>query len=817
LYPALDLYVSVMMLITASAVVGQGVLCVCGRRTWSWLAPALGLATLVIVAGATIRLPGRDATATAAVGVALAASIAILWVWRPRAAGALRVGVPVAVAILVATSLPFAAAGGFGAFAGKSRDLGYYLYDAHWLQAHTGFEPSQIAQGYPMGPPSLAVVTAKVGGGMSLVATFTAFMVAVAVAAALASLTVFGRLPAGQRTVAAFLVSLPYLGASFYVQSGFKEMAMGLFVLAFALSLRELVGEDRPEKAANSGLVAGVVSLALLAAAAVYTYSFAGAYWPLGTLALWTLATALSYRSRLQALVRRPRLTLPRSRLTRILVAVGVVAVLAVLIPQWSQVTDFANARGSVSALSGGDVRGDLHSPPWLYTALGVWPVTDFRTKVPNMLVERLLFAVALLALARGACLLWRRQELALLATAVTAGILFLAARLGSGAYVQSKALAIMAPVVMLIAVYGALAGLLHRSLRRPSKAAGAPAGARRAAERFLAAPIVWRSVAVVFLASALFSTYLALGGASIISGEQARQLEALGRRVQGSTVLFLGSDDYIGWELRGASVFASGRHSGVILLPSKTTSKPPRFDFDSMTPADLDLADFVITARSPLMSQPPPNFNRVAATDSFVLWKRLGPTPPRRTLLEGALPGRELRCSTARGRLLGRPGTAHIWSPAPVYGPPSHWRVSGRSPPHGGFRGPTALVPGRSLTQTLDLGKGRWAISLQYGSTEPLRVKGSGLDVRLPPNSERVGSFWTVGTVALRKPGTATFRLDTDSPSTLRHLLAGPDRLNTGFTGLVVGIAATPVGAHRATVPLRRACGRFVDWYEKR
>jgi hypothetical protein len=817
-YPAFDLYASVVLLLAASAVVGQGVLCACGRRTWSWLAPAVGLATLVILAGATIRLPGRDLTATAVAGVALAASLALLWVRRPPAPGGVRVGLAIALAIVVAASLPFAAGGGFGAFVGKSRDLGYYLYDAQWLQTHDGFRPPQIAKGFPMGPPALAVVTAKVAANASLVASFTAFMIAATTAAALASLTVFGALPAGRRTLTAFLVGLPYMAASFYVQSSFKEVAMGLFALAFALSLREFAGEDRPEGAAVSpGSLAGIFPLGLLLGAAVYTYSFAGTYWPLGTLGLWVLALLVLNRSRLRALVRGWRLGLPRSRRARIVVALGLVAVLAASIAQWNEVIEFARARGSLGALSGGDVSGDLPGTPWFYTALGVWPVTDYRAPVPDLLVARLLFAVGLVALARGLLLLCRRGEFALLSAAVAVAVLYLAARVGSGPYVQSKALAIMAPLTMLIAAYGALTVLPRRRRGPVSTSDTAPNGARATAGRLLAAPLVWVSVAVVFLGGALFSTYLALGGTLVDGGEQTRQLEALGRKVQGSTVLFLGSDDYVGWELRGASVFASGRHSGVALLPTRATPTPERtrYDFDSMRPAELDLADFVITARSPLMSQAPPNFKRVAATESFELWQRVGPTAPRRTLREDPLPGQELRCGTARGRRLSRSrGVARVWSRAPVYGLGAGWRASSGPTPAAGFRRLNALVPGRSLTQSLDLDRGRWAISLQYHSADPLRVRGPGLDARLPPNSQRTGSFWRVGTIALRKPGLATFRVESEPRSDLRDLLAGPDGLDTGSDGLVAAIAATRVGGRRATVPLPLACGRFVDWY---
>ncbi len=812
-YSALDLYASVVLLIAASAVMGQGILCLCGRSTWSWLSPAVGLAALIILAGAAIRLPGDDLTATAVVGVAMVAAIVVLWIRRPEAPGALRAGLPVAIAIVAAASIAFVVAGGFGAFEGKSSDLGYYLYDAQWLEMHTGFEPSHIVKGFPMGPPALAAVTSNAAGDASLVATFTAFTITVAVAGALAALAVFGELGLVRRTVAAFLVGLPYMGASFFVQSSFKELAVGLFALAFALLLRELAAEERHRE--DAGSLAVVVPMALIAGAAVYTYSFAGLYWMLGTLGVWLLGSAVFGRRRLRAQFRGWRLQVPRTRRAKILVLVAALAVVAVAIPEFNQVVEFARARGALSALSGGAVSGDLPGSPRLFTALGVWPVTDYRTAVPNLWAERILVAAALIVLARGLFGLWRRRELAILAATVTGMILYLAARIGSGPYVQSKAIAVMAPLIMLVAVYGAASPLSAPGLRGVKSAEQAPAGqsgGRRPGARSLA----WGAIAVVFAFGALGSTYLALAGALVNDGTQSRQLEFLGSKIKGSTVIFLGSDDYIGWELRGAEVFSPGRRSGVGYLPPKSTSTWTRYDFDSMNSGELDAAQYVIAARSPMMSETPPNFRLVAATDSFVLWRRIGPTRSRETFVEHALPGDLLRCSSPSGRRLSRArGVARVWSPAPVHGLAAEWKASSPVPASKGFRRHSALVQGRSLSQGLRLGRGRWAISLQYHSAEPVQVRGAGLDVRLPPNSQRLGAFWPVGTIVLKRPGTVTFTVGLEPLPGFRDMLAGPGRLNTGSPGLLAGIGATAIGG-RATVPLGRACGRFVDWYRK-
>ena len=52
-------YGSFLVILAASCLVGQGVFALCGRRQWSWLAPAVGLSVLTAVAWGTVRLPGE--------------------------------------------------------------------------------------------------------------------------------------------------------------------------------------------------------------------------------------------------------------------------------------------------------------------------------------------------------------------------------------------------------------------------------------------------------------------------------------------------------------------------------------------------------------------------------------------------------------------------------------------------------------------------------------------------------------------------------------------------------------------------------------
>ena len=776
-YSALDLYASVVLLIAASAVMGQGILCLCGHRAWSWLAPAVGLATLVILAGAAIRLPGDDLTATALVGLAIVAAIVVLWIRRPEAPGALRAGLPVAIAIVAVASIAFVAAGGFGAFEGKSNDLGYYLYDAQWLQTHAGFKPAHIVKGFPMGPPALAVVTSDAAGGASLVATFTAFTITVAVAGALASLAIFGKLGVVRRTIAAFLVGLPYMGASFFVQSSFKELAMGLFALAFALLLRELAGEDRPEGESAAGPLASVVPLALVAGAAVYTYSFAGTYWPVGTLGVWLVGSAVVGRERLRAQFRGWRLQVPRTRRARIIGAVAVVAVIAVAIPESNQVVEFARDRGSLSALSGGGVSGDLPGSPRVLTALGVWPVTDYRTAVPNLWAERILVAAALIVLARGLFLMWRRRELAILAATAAGVILYLAARIGSGPYVQSKAIAVMAPLIMLVAVFGALTALPGR--RRVAAGSAEPGGNDGGGGRSLAGSLAW---ALVGGGVRLRRSRLNVSGARR-GARQRRHPVAPARVAAGKDP---GLEGHLP-RLRRLRRLGVARRPGLLARSKERRRRPAaqerprcwtRYDFDSMTPARARRRavrdhrpqpdDEPAAGRTSSSSRPPTpssSGSGSARRPPARRWSRA-----RCRAICFVAPRRSAAASRALGdrRACGRV--------APIRGLPADWRASSGAPASKGFRRPTALVPWPHLGPEPEARQGT------VGDLAPVPQRRAGSASAgpastsgFPPTPSGMGSFWPVGTIALRKPGTATFSVQLASRSGLRDLLAGP------------------------------------------
>ncbi len=168
----------------------------------------------------------------------------------PRARGirnrAGRSGVLVALIVVVVASLPFAfnernGVLGEGIY---TNDQAAQLYWTDWLQHGVGPEPNAVRFGYPTGPQSVAATVAEATNS-SLQDAFNGLLLAIPVLTALTALGVMGGLSPARRVIAASLDGLPFLAASFLAQSAFKETAMALLVLAFAVTLRDLAFLNR--------------------------------------------------------------------------------------------------------------------------------------------------------------------------------------------------------------------------------------------------------------------------------------------------------------------------------------------------------------------------------------------------------------------------------------------------------------------------------------------------------------------------------------------------------------------------------------------
>jgi hypothetical protein len=358
-----------------------------------------------------------------------------------------------------------------------------------------------------------------------------------------------------------------------------------------------------------------------------------------------------------------------------------------------------------------------------------------------------------------------------------SAVILYAGAWAFASIYVEAKALAIMSPLVVLVALLALFA----------------PRGTGRA--RFALGVVV----AVAYGAS----TFLALRAAPVGFDQRANELQGLAGLVQGDPVAFLGVDRFSGYWLRGTLMRSPGGYvpSEVKARPSKVWQQGLAMDFDTLSAGRLDEFRYVITTRAGYQSTPPPNFKPVVRTPSYVLWRRQGPTPHLGIIDVDGTPGALLDCGTAEGRLIVARGRTATVLADPV-----------RRGVHAWSRGSPFDAPG-AASQALPLGGGRWELSLQYHSQVPLTVSAGGSTVELPPSLDGMylthqgqGAFWPAGRLNRPRAGQVTVRVSAAKPTRLQRLLGVRRQVWLGT------LAATRPGASQ--IPVRRACGRFVDHY---
>ncbi|MEK6327758.1 MAG: hypothetical protein AABM66_09610, partial [Actinomycetota bacterium] len=651
-------------------------------------------------------------------------------------------------------------------------DMASHLLIADWLNTRIGETPGLIDGGYPVGPHALAAGLSE-GLGAGLIEAFAGITLAIPVLAALVAFEALRDLRPLPRILAAGLVALPYLAAAYLAQGAFKEPLEALFLLAFALLLP------------GATTIRRGLPLAVIAAGAVYAYSFPGLFWLLGAAAIYAAA----------ALILRARPAVPNrgARPATLWVGAGAIGALAILVaPELGRLVDFTDFRAfRDSTISSG--LGNLRHQLSPLEALGIWPASDFRLSASAASAPAPVFylgaAVAAVAFMIGLPRWIGRHGLAVPAALAAAIVIYLGALAFGTVYTSAKALAIAAPLVTLI-TFG---GLLKRA---PGRA------------------VPWHAGLALTLAAGLaLSSFLVLRQAPVAPRDHADQLAELRPLVQGRKVLFLGRDNFIAYELRGSRPFTAVRNyydPNYVRPNLRLHDVFRKFDFDSVTSATLGRFPYVITTRAAYASGPPPAFEPLRKTSDFVLWERTGPVGRRRTLAEADRPGEPLDCSSSQGRRLRRGrGTATVFAAPPAIG--GTWSPS-----------PT-VESGSASSQALTLPPGRWRISVQYDSTRALHIRAPGMDATLPANLDYRGSvpFHAAGELTVRRRGPVRLTVSVERPPLAGRLLGAHSVAHLGT------LAASPAASDRSTgpipgqgerrIPLESACGRYLDWFRPR
>jgi hypothetical protein len=775
-------YVSAGIILLASLLVGRAVLLALGRREASFLEGAVGFATLILVCSVAIRLPGDEATSIACCAALVVASIVFLLVRSESMLGpAVGIAVPVALVSGLLASFPFIASGHIGIpGVGLNNDMAMHLVDVDYLVDPSRPQPQSVINGYPLGPHSLVGTVVSVLGTQPLWG-WLGLLVVVPVLTGITALAGLRELRGGWRLLATALVAVAYLSASSLGVAGFKELIAGMFLIAFALGLREV--ERNPD-----GRIAILIGLALITAAMVPVYSLPGVGWLAITAGLWILAQLLRIRREggmadVRAIVRR---SLP------ILIPAAIVLVI-VFLTQLPKVIDFINS-GSVGTVT--HTNSKLRYVVSPLETLGIWPSGSWLLGTHDVTHLWLYGVIGLAGLGFGLYWWMGRRDYAVPA-AVASGILiylFTKYPQNGGLYILAKAVVVPASVVMLLVVTALL-----------SPGGGWPK----------------RVFAVVFIALAGYSSFLALRDTVVAPHDRLQELSKFQSTVAGQKVLALTSDRFTDYGLRSAEVSSPAFNSEIRVPSAVTKSQRLPIDFDSVPYTVLNQFPYAVTTSAIYQSQAPPGWTLAQSTPSYRLWKRTGTTPPIANLYEEARPGRVLRCNRPKLAPFQRAGgEALTWQPRTVVAKRLYWKAAGAS---GALaegsksalkqaRIDNNLAPGETASQQVSLPPGRWELSLQYVSpVTGVTVRAPGLDVHLPagvdaaiPYRPDQGPYWPVGEVS-GNGGPVTVSVRADDVDWFQSLI-GVD------APAVIGnlTAVNPDGFK--LVPTADACRLFVD-----
>jgi hypothetical protein len=800
------------LITAASLLLGSAIMAISGLPRHSPVGPAAGISALLVICGIAVKLPGHAVTAAVAVGIAVIGCLVVFGRTR-LPAGPLRIGaIVVVIGAALVVAVPFATSGRVGILGQGlvNDDMASHLLFTEWIGSHAGPTPDLIKDGYPLGPHAIVAATAKVSGA-SLIEGFAGLTGAIAVLLALTAYGALDGLRGWLRVPAAVLAASPYLAAAYLAQGAFKEPLLALALLGFTLGLPALrtVWSVATESHGHRSQARAVIPLGVIAAGTIYNYSFPGLAWLLGALLVWMLVIAIREREAAASFIAGLRLK-QRLRGAKPAIWLGIGIPIVAALPELFRLASFSGFKAFNPSGTGPTVGfGNLRQPLNPLEAFGVWPSGEFRITPANSTTPEIAFYLgALLALAAFAWGLGRglaRRESALPSALLASTVLYLVSLALGTPYTQAKALAIAAPLIMLVTLRGLLAA---KAL--PGEEVDVPPGGM--AEWWPPRPLrAISGIAVpllilAFAAAAAFSTLLPLRQSAVGPDYHLQEMLRIRPIVDGQNVLFLGRDNFVSWELIGSEVYApiTNHYDVEEVHPLyRATDLNAKFDWDNVPPFVMNKFHWVVTTSAAMQSEAPAGFTPRLRTGDFILWHRDHDVGQRRTLYEPVNPGAPLDCGNPEQAPITKlDGTATVFTVQPVVG-----KVWNPSP---------ALTQTKPAHMRLYLTPGRWDLSIQYASTQPLHLEASGPGLAEPFSQDLrtnllfrgPSPYYPVGSLEVKRAGNVIVDVDVGDPPLVGRLL------RTESKAYLSGLAFTRSDPARETIPLSKACGRYVDWY---
>ena len=730
---------------------GQAVLRLCGAQAWSWFSAPIGAAALMLLTIPAIHFPGRSAGTAIVLAVAVVAALAVL-LRAPRQLPPLT-ELAAALPVALLTTLPFVAAGRVGTLGWSfNNDMATHLRWAEAYRSELVATVNGLPPDYPLGAHALVATLAQ-GFGVGVDVAFAGLTAAVPALLGLTALSVTRNLRVWGATFVVTLVGMPFLVAGYFGQGSFKELLQALFVLGAACWLAR-----RPPLRPSLTWI----PFAMIVAGSISVYSIQGAAWPVAFLLVWAAGS-------LAAVLPRPtahRAVTASVRAEAVGIVVGAAALLVALIPQGPRILAFFQATSADGTGIAVNDLGNLAGRLPLWQAFGIWGSADYRVLGADPLTDGIWAAFAAGLSCFGAVWALRRREWVLVGAALAAFLIWVVADRAQSPYVAAKALVILAPLLLLLAVRP----LVERDARMPSW-------------WWVAAP----ALALVLTFKGVGSSVDALRFSKVGPESQLAELRALRPMLGQRPTLFLGNDDFLEWETAGARVAAPViSYPRLTLREGKPWTYGQNYDIDSLDAATINGFDWVITPRDAAASAMPAEMRVVRRTRSFDLYRRTATVPQREILAEGEGAAAPLDCATPPGRAIRAGGGFAGVRGASVTAPA------------------VALAPGAETTVVLPLTAGQWDLVTPYVGERELRVRAAELDVTLPVNLGRPGPRWPIGRITVARRGPVAVRLSTDKGwLTPASAVTYPEK-----------IIAVPVGTAR-TVPVAAACGKAVDWFK--